>query len=120
VFADPDNGMEIVGEKPHNKRGSKYAYFDELRPYLDRGQSLVVFQSRDRTTVETQMQERLSQINERLGKSFALFHRPYAGRAFFVVPAEAHWVTLYERAVRLARHPCWSEQFTLYGPEGPE
>lgn len=120
VFADPDNGLEVEGKKPHTKRGPKYAYFDELRPYLDRGQSLVVFQSRDRTSVEHQMQERLSQVHDQLGRMFALFHRPYAGRSFFVVPSEAHWQTLYEGVVRLARHRCWSEQFTLYGPEGPE
>jgi hypothetical protein len=43
VFADPDNGLEIEGMKPHNKKGPKYAYFDELVPYVDRGQSLVVY-----------------------------------------------------------------------------
>ena len=69
---------------------------------------------------ESQVRDRLSQVEERLGPAIALRYRPGASRAFFVVPAEAHRETLYERAVRLARHPCWSEHFRLYGAEGPE
>jgi len=115
VFADPDNGLEPRGLPRHRKKGPKFAYYDELAPYLERGQSLVIYQTRNRTTLESQMQERLSEVNERLGKSFALFHRPYAGRSFFVVPSEAHRETLRNRAWRLAQHPCWSKHFTLYG-----
>jgi len=48
-----------------------------------------------------------------------LLYRSYAGRAFFVVPAEAHRETLYERAVRLMRHRCWSQHYKLYGLEDP-
>ncbi len=117
VFADPDNGLEPRAVMPHNKKGPKYAYFDELVPYLDRGQSLIVFQSRNRATLEGQMQERLPQVNDRLGKSFALFHRPYAGRSFFVIPSEAHKEILYERAERVAQDPCWSQHFTLIEPD---
>ncbi|MDP8902120.1 MAG: hypothetical protein M3N33_13465 [Actinomycetota bacterium] len=60
------------------------------------------------------MQDRLSQLAERLGSCYALWYRP--GRAFFVVPGEAHRRTLRQRAERLARHPCWSRHFTLVDP----
>ena len=44
--------------------------------------------------------------------------RPGTGRAFFVVPAEAHRETLRERALRLVRNRCWSRHFELYESEG--
>ena len=43
VFLDPDNGLETGRVKPHSAQGVKYAFYDELKPYLDRGQSLVVY-----------------------------------------------------------------------------
>ena len=120
VFADPDNGLETrAGVPRHRLAGPKYAYFDELAPYLERSRSLVVYHHLHRGLAhEEQVRERLLQVADRLGRSFALLYRPYAGRAFFVVPSDAHWQTLHERAARLARHRCWSEHFTLYGPEG--
>jgi hypothetical protein len=69
---------------------------------------------------ESQVRDRLSQVEERLGPAIALHFRPGASRAFFVVPAEAHREVLCERALRLVRHRPWAEHFTLYGPEGPE
>ena len=118
VFADPDNGLES-GTPRHHKKGPKYACFDELAPYLDRGQSLVVYHHLHRSAAhEDQVRDRLCQVEERLGPAFALRYRPGTGRAFFVVPAEVHREVLYERTARLMRHPCWSEHFELYGPEG--
>lgn len=122
VYVDPDNGLEIERVRRHFNKGPKYAYFDELVPYLERGQSLVIYHHLHLgTTRRAQVQEeRLPQVIERLGKAFALVYRPGSGRAFFVVPSESRWSVLYERAVRLVEHPCWSQHFTLYGPEGPE
>jgi hypothetical protein len=62
--------------------------------------------------------DRLSQVEGRLGPAFALRFRPGTGRAFFVVPAEAHREVLRERALRLVRNRCWSRHFELYETEG--
>jgi hypothetical protein len=122
VFADPDNGLEPrAGVPRHRLTGPKYAYFDELAPYLDRGQSLVVYHHLHRSLAhEGQVRDRLSQVEERLGESFALRYRPGTGRAFFVVPAEAHREVLSRRTSRLVRNRCWSRHFTLYETEGAE
>jgi hypothetical protein len=119
VFADPDNGLES-GIPRNRVNGPKFAYFDELVPYLDRDQSLVVYHHLNRergTTWESQVRERLLQVGDRLGKSFALLYRPYAVRAFFVVPSEARREALFERASRFVRDPHWSQHFTLVEPE---
>ncbi len=118
VFADPDNGLEPRAGMPRSRlQGPKYAYFDELAPYLDRGQSLIIYHSLYYSaTRESQVRDRLSQVEERLGPAFALRFHPGTGRTFFVVPSEAHRETLQERAYRLARHRCWSQHFTLVEP----
>jgi len=118
VFADPDNGLEPrAGVPRHRKKAPKHAYFDELAPYLDRGQSLVVYHHLHRSLAhERQVQDRLSQVEERLGPAFALRYRPGSGQVLFVVPADAHRDILRERAARFAEHPCWSKHFTLIEP----
>jgi hypothetical protein len=117
VFADPDNGLES-GTSRHRKRGPKFAYFDELAPYLQRGQSLVVYHHLHRgAPADTQVQERLAQIGERLGAVFALLYRRGTLRVFFVVPSEPHRGILAERSERFVQDPCWSQHFTLIEPE---
>jgi hypothetical protein len=59
-------------------------------------------------------------VEERLGPAFALRFRPGAGRAFFVVPAEAHREVLRERAARLVRNRCWARHFELYETDGTD
>lgn len=114
VFVDPDNGLE-VGTMRHHKRGPKYVYFDELRPYVQRGQSVVVYQhiSRARSAAE-QINARLSQLSTKLScpcDPFALLYHRGTSRAFFVVPGKGHRDILARRADRLVRGP-WGEHFT--------
>ena len=118
VFADPDNGLEPRAGLPRQRlNGPKHAYFDELSGYLDRGQSVVVYHHLHRGAPhDRQVQDRLAQVEERLGSCFAMWYRPGSGRVFFVVPAEAHRRTLRQRAERLARNPCWCRHFTLDDP----
>jgi len=119
VFVDPDNGLES-GTKRHHNRGTKYAYFDELGPYLSRGQSLVVYHhmGRNRKAPE-QIQQRLAEITRRLegcSSPFALRFGRGTSRAFFVVPTKAHRTVLLERAGRFVLGP-WSRHFCLVHPE---
>ena len=120
VFVDPDNGLEVkVG--PHQKRGSKYVFFDELLPFLQRDQSLVIYHhiGRQGSAVD-QIQERLAQIKERLGyKAFAFLYRRGSARVFFVVPALCHIMTLLSRSQRFMLSP-WSRHFELFGPSMDE
>jgi len=114
VFADPDNGLES-GTPRHHRKGSKSAYFDELAPYSQRGQSLVVYHHLHRSyPASEQVRERLSQIGERLGESFALLYRRGTLRVFFVAPSEVHRGVLYERARRFV-DGCWGQHFALVG-----
>jgi hypothetical protein len=117
VFADPDNGLES-GTPRHHRKGPKFAYLDELAPYLQRGQSIVVYHHLHRSyPTGEQVRERLAQVSERLGESFALLYKRGSPRVFFVVPSEAHRRMLSERARRLVEGS-WGQHFALDGTEG--
>ena len=113
VFLDPDNGLE-VGVGPYLKRGPKYVFFDELAPFVQRGQSLVVYHhmSRHGRSLD-QVRRRLSEIGDRLGReAFALLYHRGSARAFFVVPVDGHEELLRTRAERFLDSP-WARHFEL-------
>ena len=128
VFVDPDNGFEVkVG--PYQRRGPKYVFFDELLPYAERDQSLVIYHHIGRQgSAWHQIQERLTQIKSKLERdAFALLYHRGSARAFFIVPAPRHRTnsSLRQKCLCLVRgrvissflkHPCTSP---FIGPRGP-
>ncbi len=56
VCVDPDNGVRLSdhGTPSHRNKTEKHAYFDELLPFIGRGQSLVAYHHADRSTVDRQ------------------------------------------------------------------
>ena len=120
VFVDPDNGLEVKSTSRTAKKGPKYAFFDELSPYLQRGQSLVIYQHIARSgKAEDQVRRRLSEIENRLGhRAMALLYRHGTARAFLVVPTDCHRETLRRRAERFQGE--WKEHFPdgILGQDG--
>ncbi|MDQ3913131.1 MAG: hypothetical protein M3305_15445, partial [Actinomycetota bacterium] len=81
------------------------------------GQSLVVYHHLHRSySTKEQMRERLAQVSERLGESFALLYKRGTLRAFFIVPSEAHRSMLFERARRFVEGS-WGQHFVIVGME---
>ena len=114
VFVDPDNGFEVKVD-PYQRRGPKYVFFDELLPYRERNQSLVIYHHIGRQgSAWDQIRERLTQINSKLGRgAFALLYHRGSARAFFVVPAPRHRMNLLSKAKMLMLSP-WSRHFELF------
>jgi hypothetical protein len=113
VFVDPDNGLEVkVG--PYQRRGPKYVFFDELLPYLERDQSLVIYHHIGRQgSASDQIRERLTQMKSNLGReAFALLYHRGSARAFFIVPAPRHRANLVSKAEMLMQSS-WSRHFEL-------
>jgi hypothetical protein len=50
VFVDPDNGFQVKSRGPRSKWRCKYATYAEVTDYLNRGQAVVAYQHRPRTT----------------------------------------------------------------------
>jgi len=114
IFIDPDNGLE-AGTKRHLKRGPKYVFFDELKPYCKRGQSLIIYHHTSRRgTAEEQARERLAQIDERVNSSstFAMLYHRGSSRPFLVVQSEKHKTILTEKVEQFMQGP-WSQHFTV-------
>ena len=114
VFVDPDNGFEVkVG--PYQRRGPKYVFFNELLPYLERDQSLVIYHHLGRQgSAWDQIRERLTQIKSKLGReAFALLYHRGSARVFFIVPAPRHRANLVSKAEMLIQSS-WSRHFELF------
>ena len=111
VFVDPDNGLEVKSISRTAEKGPKYAFFDELSPYTQRDQSLVIYQHIARSgNAKDQIRYRLNQIEERLGQpATALWYRRGTSRVFFIVPTDRHRETLRLRAEQFQRG--WKEHF---------
>ena len=116
VFLDPDNGLE-VGVGSHELRGPKYAFFEELLPFVQRDQSLLVYHHVSRRgTALDQVKGRMAQIQDRLGRSaLALLYHRGSARAFFVVPAPRHWEVLSQRAMAFLETR-WAQHFEIVLP----
>ena len=116
VFLDPDNGLE-VGVGSQQLRGPKYAFYEEMLRFVQRDQSLLVYHHMGRRgTALDQVNGRLAQIENRLGRrAFALLYHRGSARAFFVVPAQRHWEALSSRAEEFLESP-WAQHFEIVAP----
>ena len=109
LMFDPDNGLEVKSIGPYSARGPKYVFFDELSPYVARGQSIIVYQHATRSTpMSEQVAQRLSELKQRLPlatEPFALIWRRVSARAFFIAPARNAETLLNERVAALLAGP---------------
>ena len=116
VFLDPDNGLETGSITPGDLRATKYAYYEELRPYLDRKQTLVVYHHLNRSSRSLQQVfRRQRDIYERLGRrAFAMRYHRGSPRAFIIIPQEKHRAEIMERTREMLKGP-WGQHFSLVG-----
>jgi hypothetical protein len=116
VFVDPDNGIEATSAPRLSNRGPKYVFFDDLKPYARRAQSLIVYHHLGRQAkTEQQVGTALTRLTEELhgGDPFALVYHRGTVRAFLIIPAKRHEDVLRERADRLLK-TAWSEHFERF------
>ncbi len=114
VFVDPDIGLEVSTLRQH-KRGPKYVFFDELLPYVRRGQSLVIYQHSDHNKpVMDQISQRVSQIRRRLAPPIVvpLLFRRWNLRTFFVVPSHRDQALILRRIDTFLEGP-WHQHFEI-------
>jgi len=99
VFLDPDNGVAGERAKKHQRSSVKYVFIDEISRWLERNQSVVVYQHQRRTPLETQISDQLRVFGRHGSSGWSLsFHRQSV-RIYFVLPAsESHRAILRERS----------------------
>ena len=116
VFLDPDNGLELAGMSQGDLRAHKYAFYSEVRSYLDRGQSLVVYHHLNRSVqAMKQVHQRQMEIFVKMQRR-ALVMRYHRGspRAFILIPQAQHREELTGRVRRMMEGP-WARHFSMIG-----
>lgn len=109
VFVDPDNGLEVPKTKPLSNKGPKFAYYDDIRPCWERGQSLVIYQHIDRTScAEKQIAQRCAALHRELPGAMLvpLRFRRRSSRVYFVVSQPEH-VDRMEARIRTFLESPW-------------
>jgi hypothetical protein len=87
VFLDPDNGLAGMRIKPYSRKSPKYAFMDEVKGWLSRKKSVVLYQHQQRRPLEQQTVRQLEELRTLGGLGWAVtFHR-MAARIYFVLPA---------------------------------
>lgn len=119
VFFDPDNGLPAT-TRPHHHKGPKFIFYEELEPFIARGQAMVIYQhAHRRGTLEEQLQSRFVELEDRLGlgrRPFACVFRRRGVRSFIIVPAGTHGPLLIERARAFVRLAGWRDHWSLAEP----
>jgi hypothetical protein len=108
VFFDPDNGLEVKSRGPYTKLGAKYTYEAEIQPFLERDQSVVVYQHLNRSgSAEEQAQKgitRLSILTKR-HEGWAIAFRAFSVRIYLILANEKDSAVLRERCKEFVRKP---------------
>ena len=115
VFVDPDNGI-FNGPLNWRKTAPKYTYIEDLRHFVQRGQSLVIYHHLSRRGTAVQQIQRCI---ERLQNELVLTQPPWAiwyhrgsARCYFIIPQDRHRLGLLERLNRFLDSP-WRAHFDM-------
>jgi hypothetical protein len=122
VFFDPDNGIRRSTHSvpSHRTKSVKHTYLDELRPYLARGQSVVIYHHADRSApVAAQAQHRMADLVDELGIEPLGAVRASRGttRLFLLVASPTHVDRLRHRVSDLASS-VWRNELAVIWPQG--
>ena len=67
VFVDPDNGMLVESVGAKSARSVKYTLYEEVRDYIRRGQSVLIYNHRSRKPEEQYFREICSRLQKATG-----------------------------------------------------
>lgn len=115
VFLDPDNGIAGRVQK-HLLKAPKFVFLDEILPYIQRGQSVLVYHHLNRRApAETQVRSVSSLLKKAVPNGVEVtvlrYHRGTA-RIYAILAVQKHVAILRERISKLAAGP-WGRHFAL-------
>ena len=89
VFLDPDNGLQTPSVLKYHKNGPKYVYYDEVKKFLSKTNTLIVYHHLGRNgSHASQIQQGASILQSIAGNSYkllSLIFKPYSPRAYFII-----------------------------------
>ncbi len=101
VFLDPDNGMLVKSVGKKSARSVKYAFYEEIKDYIDNGKSVLVYNHRSRKPeveyfdeIEDNLQERVKVYKYSIQE---ITFPKGTIRDYFAIPAckEHYWMFCY-------------------------
>ncbi len=110
VFLDPDTGFAPTRVKEHHRSSVKYVFGHEIAPWLDRGQSIVLYQHQRRKTLSEQIAEQRKELSRTTKCCAVSFHR-LSVRIYYILPNDKHQSRLSERLDRLLSGQ-WGQHFS--------
>jgi hypothetical protein len=91
VFVDPDNGIGSTSQA-YSTRGAKYVLLEEVKPFLDRGQTFVIYHHLNRQApADIQINQQITRVRQCMGASTKIIARRYrrgSSRVFFALSRE--------------------------------
>ncbi len=67
IFMDPDNGMLVKSVGKKSARSVKYVFYEEVRDYIEQGQSVLIYNHRCRKPEETYFRDICEKLQEYIG-----------------------------------------------------
>ncbi len=117
VFFDPDNGFEVPSVPKYRPKAGKYIFFDELRAFWDRGQSLIVYHHLSRTASAINqtniLKRRLTENFPDAGLILPLLFRRGSCRHFWIVAQDRHQSELKD-GIKALLNSKWRDHFEPY------
>jgi len=114
VFFDPDNGIETQSITKRHPKSGKYIFWDELRPFAERGQSMVVYHHTNRTAPVSvqlaQMGDRLRAEHPEAEVILPMVFRRGSVRVFWLVLQAGHAELVRSRSQTFLAQG-WTEHF---------
>jgi hypothetical protein len=116
VFFDPDNGFETPSVPRHGTKAGKYIFWDELRIFWERGQSLIIYHHLNRSA---SIRQQARVLRNRVLSKFAdaalvrsILFRHGSCRHFWIVGHGSHATRLKSRLNTMLRSG-WSGYFEI-------
>lgn len=113
VFVDPDNGMLVKSVGKKSARSSKYTFYEEVRDYVQRGQSVLIYNHRCRKQEAQYFHEICHKLQEITGVSMTdilkITFPKCSVRDYLAVPASAEHCEKIEIAFIAMNQGIWGK-----------
>ena len=120
IFVDPDKGIASRNQVEQNSR--EHAFMDELKPFIERGQSLVIYQHAAHADREMLIMYLTLRLQRELGLTWVRTLRYHRGDRFFFIVIQPRHKNIIDARLESFRKSLWCRTpnvFTLYNEPRP-
>ena len=114
VFMDPDNGLLVRSVMEKSARSVKYAFYDEVKRYIDKGKSVLVYNHRCRKPERIYFEDIEKNLEEKLKKSRHLIQEitfPKGTiRDYFAIPACDEHYNMFHDTFEDMKNSVWGQK----------